>query len=272
MIGLGVGIDYALFVVTRYRQGLTEGREPREATVVALSHGRAGPCCSPAARWSSPCWGCSWSACRSWTGLAVGAICAVLLVLDRRARPSCRPCSGSPGGRIDRLHVPGLLAGRPPRPSRGFWWRWSRTVQRRPWLCGTAALVVLVVLAIPLFSMRLAFQRRRQRPDQPDHPPGLRPAGPGFGPGFNGPLVIAADDPGRASARRPSALSSALDSRLRSVPGVASVAPAAVQPGGRRGRDHRLPDDRRPRRPRRPRWSATSAGAVIPPAVAGHRA
>ena len=44
MIGLGVGIDYALFIVTRYRQGLPEGRDAREATMVAFEHGRAGPC------------------------------------------------------------------------------------------------------------------------------------------------------------------------------------------------------------------------------------
>ena len=66
MIGLGVGIDYALFVVTRFRQGLTEGREPRDATVVALSTaGRA--VLFAGGRWSSPCWGCSLSAFRSWT-------------------------------------------------------------------------------------------------------------------------------------------------------------------------------------------------------------
>ena len=50
MIGIGVGIDYALFIVTRYRQGLGEGRDPRQAVARALDTSGA-PCCSPAARW-----------------------------------------------------------------------------------------------------------------------------------------------------------------------------------------------------------------------------
>jgi RND superfamily putative drug exporter len=66
MIGLGVGIDYALFVVTRYRQGLAERRPPRRPPSWPWPRPGA-PCCSPGRRWSSPWPGCSWWACRSWT-------------------------------------------------------------------------------------------------------------------------------------------------------------------------------------------------------------
>jgi hypothetical protein len=64
---------------------------------------------------------------------------------------------GLSGRAIDRLHLPGLLQSQAPQTRHGLWWRWSRTVQRRPLLCGSAALLVLTLLAAPLFSMRLAF-------------------------------------------------------------------------------------------------------------------
>ncbi len=103
---------------------------------------------------------------------------------------------GFAGAAIDRLHIPGLLS----RSATGgrFWVRWSQTVQRRPVICGLAALAILVVLAIPLLSMRLAFS------DAGNDPPSLttRQAydllAQGFGPGFNGPLIVAANVPGRS--------------------------------------------------------------------------
>ena len=59
MIGLGVGIDYALFIVTRYREGLHDGHVDRGRHGRSPSTPRAGPCCSPAPRWSSRCSACS---------------------------------------------------------------------------------------------------------------------------------------------------------------------------------------------------------------------
>ena len=59
MIGIGVGIDYALFIVTRYRQGLAEGRDPRERGRAARWPPRAGPCCSPASTVVISLLGCS---------------------------------------------------------------------------------------------------------------------------------------------------------------------------------------------------------------------
>jgi putative drug exporter of the RND superfamily len=228
MIGLGVGIDYALFVVTRYRQGLTEGRDPRQATVVAYSTaGRAVMFAGGTVIISL--FGLFVVGLPFMDGLAVGAISAVLAVLA--AALTLLPAMlGFVGRTIDRLHVPGLAV-RAPTAGRGFWYRWSRTVQRRPWLWGSAALTVLVVLAIPLFSMRLAFS------DAGNDPPALttRQAydllAQGFGPGFNGPLVIAADIPAGSSGAGRAAVS-ALDNRLRSVPGVASVGPPVFNSAG----------------------------------------
>jgi RND superfamily putative drug exporter len=114
---------------------------------------------------------------------------------------------------------------------RGFWYRWSRTVQRRPWLCGSAALLILVVLALPLFSMRLAFTDAGNDPTKLTTRQAYDLLAKGFGPGFNGPLVIAADVPAGSGSAGRSAVD-ALASRLATEPGVASVGPAIFNPAG----------------------------------------
>jgi putative drug exporter of the RND superfamily len=227
MIGLGVGIDYALFVVTRYRQGLAEGREPRQATVVALSTaGRAVMFAGGTVVISLL--GLFLVGLPFMNGLAIGSISAVLLVL-LGALTLLPAMLGFAGRAIDRLHVPGLLR-RAPTHERGFWWRWSRTVQRRPWICGTAALAVLVVLAIPLFSLRLGFSDSSNDPTKLTTRQAYDALAEGFGPGFNGPLVIAATIPAGSASDR--AVVDALDQKLRSQSGIAAVAPARFNAAG----------------------------------------
>ena len=240
MIGLGVGIDYALFIVTRYRQGLHEGRDPREATIVALTtSGRAVLFAGGTVIISLL--GLFVVGLAFMNGLAVGTIAAVLMVLA--AALTLLPAMlGFVGHNIDRLHVPGLLV-RAPTAGRGFWYRWSRTVQRRPWVCGTAALAVLLVLALPLFSMRLAFSDAGNDPTKLTTRQAYDLLASGFGPGFNGPLVIAADLTRPASALSAGrAAVEALDTRLaqRARGGVRRS--RAVQPDRRRRGHHRLPD------------------------------
>jgi RND superfamily putative drug exporter len=128
---------------------------------------------------------------------------------------------GFAGEAIDRLHLPGLLqSGGPPRAG-GFWYRWSRLIQRRAWLTGTAAALALIALAVPLFSMRLAFT------DAGNDPPSLttRQAydllAQGFGPGFNGPLVVAVAMPGPAATATVAHLRTA----IAATAGVAYVVP-----------------------------------------------
>ena len=155
MIGLGVGIDYALFIVTRYRQGLFEGRDPRQAVATALAtSGRAVLFAGSTVVISLL--GLFLLQLPFLQGLAVGTIAAVLLVMAG-ALTLLPAMLGFAGRAIDRLHLPRLLqTGATPAPD-SFWYRWSRMIQRRPWTFGILALMVLVTLAIPLFSMRLAF-------------------------------------------------------------------------------------------------------------------
>ncbi len=150
MIGLGVGIDYALFVVTRYRQGLSEKREPREAIALSLAtSGRAVLFAGITVILSLL--GLFLLQLPFMRGLAIGAIAAVILVMT--AAITLLPAMlGFSGRAIDKLHVPGLLQGTAERSARGFWYRWSRTVQRHPLVAGTAALLVLVSVSPYLCS------------------------------------------------------------------------------------------------------------------------
>jgi putative drug exporter of the RND superfamily len=229
MIGLGVGIDYALFIVTRYRQGLHEGREPKGAAVLALAtSGRAVLFAGCTVIISLL--GLFIVNLPFMQGLAVGAIAAVVLVMT--AALTLLPAMlGFAGKAIDKLHVPGLLQSGSVPSQRGFWYRWSRMIQRHRWSSALSALLVLVVLAIPLFSMRLAFTDAGNDPTSLTTRQAFDLLAEGFGPGFNGPLVIAAKLPpsgGQAALDR-------LDATIRATPGVAFAVPAQVNAAGNTG-------------------------------------
>jgi RND superfamily putative drug exporter len=218
MIGLGVGIDYALFVVTRYRQGLAEGRAPREATGVSLAtSGRSVVFAGTTVILSLL--GLFILQLPFMRGLALGAIAAVVLVM--LAAVTLLPAMlGFSGLAIDRLHVPGLLQTAAEPSPRTFWYRWSRMVQRRPFVAGGAALACLVLLAIPFFSMRLAFTDAGNDPAGSTTRQAYDALAKGFGPGFNGPLIVAASVPPgqQATVER-------LQHEVASTPGVAYAAP-----------------------------------------------
>jgi len=225
MIGLGVGIDYALFVVTRYRQGLAEERDPRGAISLSLAtSGRAVLFAGTTVIISLL--GLFLLQLPFMRGLAIGAIAAVVLVMT--AAITLLPAMlGFSGRAIDKLHVPGLLQSGAEPSARGFWYRWSRTVQRRPALAGIAALLVLVCLALPLFSMRLAFTDAGNDPPTITTRQAFDALATGFGPGFNGPLVIVAQiPPGQHAAV------DRLDTALRGTTGVAFVSPAQFSRSG----------------------------------------
>jgi RND superfamily putative drug exporter len=227
MIGLGVGIDYALFVVTRYRQCLAEGHQPRDATIMALSTAGRAVLFAGSTVVIALC-GLFVVGIGFMDGLALATIIAVVLVL--LAALSLLPAIfGFAGRSIDRLHIPGLLANPAPRTGQpGFWGRWSQAVQRRPWLCAGAALLVLVVLALPLFSMRLAFSDAGNDPASLTTRQAYDRLAEGFGPGFNGPLVIVADLHGHNAK----ATVARLRTTLRGTDGVASVTAPVFNPAG----------------------------------------
>src|SRR5580693_5464160 len=227
MIGLGVGIDYALFVVTRYRQELAGRQPPRAATIAALATaGRAA--LFAGATVVIALLGLFVVGLPFMDGLAAATIVAVALVLAA-ALTLLPAIFGFAGTAIDRLHLPwgaggiGGTGGTGGTGS-GFWIRWSQIVQRRPLTCAACALAVLAVLAVPLFSMRLAFSDAGDDPARLTTRQAYDLLADGFGAGYNGPLVIAAD------LRGPHAEAgiAQLGARLSQVPGVASASPPIV--------------------------------------------
>ena len=156
MIGLGVGIDYALFIVTRYRQGLAERAPPRDAAIVALSTaGRA--VLFAGATVVISLLGLFVVGLPFMDGLAVATIVAVAAGAGRHAHPVARDVRLRRARPSTGCTCPACSPGPAPPPAGGSGSRWSRTVQTRPGSARLAALAVLVVLAVPLFSMRLAF-------------------------------------------------------------------------------------------------------------------
>ena len=227
MIGIGVGIDYALFIVTRYRQGIFEGRDPRNAVVTSLmTSGRSVLFAGSTVVISL--FGLFLIGQAYMIGLATACIAAVLMVLI--AALTLLPAMlGFAGNAIDKLHVPRLLQTGGPPPPDGFWYRWSRFVQRRAWVTGALAVLVLVALALPLFSMRLAFTDAGNDPANLTTRQAYDLLAQGFGPGFNGPLVIAAAMDGPADKPIVDRLQQAIAAHHD---GIAFVAPAAFNEAG----------------------------------------
>jgi RND superfamily putative drug exporter len=220
MIGIGVGIDYALFIATRYRQGLFEGRDPRGAVVASLmTSGRSVLFAGSTVVISL--FGLFLIGQPYMIGLATACIAAVLMVLVG-ALTLLPALLGFAGTAIDKLHIPGLLQNGGPPSARGFWFRWSRFVQRRAWVTGTVAALVLVLLALPVFSLRLAFTDAGNDPTSLTTRQAYDLLAQGFGPGFNGPLVVAVAMPGPGGVTTVDHLASA----IADTSGVAFVAPA----------------------------------------------
>jgi RND superfamily putative drug exporter len=222
LIGIGVGIDYALLVLTRFRSAMRDGKDRHDAVVEAVTTaGRSvliAGCTVVIAVLGLILTGLSYM-----YGVAIATSLAVLVVMV--ASITLLPAFLSYlGPRVDKLRIPFL--GRALRPDRQPTGespaaRWSHAVQRRPWPAAIIALAILLALAAPALGMRLGF------PDAGNDPPDTMTRQAydlnteGFGPGSNGPIQVVAElnGPGDKAA------TSSLASTLRSVPGVKFVTP-----------------------------------------------
>src|SRR5581483_9244124 len=226
MIGIGVGIDYALFVVTRYRQALHGGMSAEDAVVTAIAtSGRAVLFAGTTVVISLL--GMFLLGVGFVVGLALGAIAAVVLVMTG-AVTLIPALLGFAGDNIDRFHVPRLLRRSPATTGsarRSFWWRWSRVVQRRPWVAGGIALAILVTLALPFFGMHLAFTDAGNDPSGWMTRKAYDTLAQGFGPGSNGPLIVAFDGTQRT-------LASDVATAVQRTPGVEYVGPPTFNAAG----------------------------------------
>jgi RND superfamily putative drug exporter len=199
LIGLGVGIDYALFIVTRHRQGLMAGRDPESSIVEAIdTSGRAVLFAGVIV-------------CVAVLGILLIGVSllytmaidtSIAIALTMSAALTLLPALlGFIGPRVLSGRRRRRLDGHGPRHTAvgkgGFWTRWAALVARRPVLPAVVALVLIGVVAVPFFSMRLSHT------DEGDDAAGTAPRqafdliSKGFGPGFNGPLELVVVSHGR---------------------------------------------------------------------------
>ena len=221
LIGIGVGVDYALLILTRFRSALADGADARAAAIEAASTaGRSVLVAGSVVMLSLL--GLFLVGFPYLRGVAVSASLAVLVVMAASLTllPALLAWCGP---RVNRLRVPGVgRAARPGRASPAA--AWSRAVQRRPWTAAIAGSAVLLLLTAPVLGLRLGV------PDAGNDPAGssTREAfdlvAAGFGPGANGQLLLAADLPDRGAV----AAFDRMEARIRALPGVASVEPARI--------------------------------------------
>jgi RND superfamily putative drug exporter len=228
MIGLGVGIDYALFIVTRFRENYRAGAELQSAIDDAMdSAGRAvlfAGITVIIALLGQFLLGVSFL-----YGLAVASALAVLMTM-LAALTALPAVLAKVGSRVGR---PGRRERANPRPKdakpRGFWVWWANFIHRHPWPGALAGLLIMLVLAAPVLALRLGNS------DAGNNPPGdtTRQAydliATGFGPGSNGPLEVVAALP---RAQDTAALTST-KTALSETADVASVSPARLSPNGK---------------------------------------
>ncbi|MGH2926225.1 MAG: MMPL family transporter [Solirubrobacterales bacterium] len=234
MIGLGVGIDYALFILTRFRENYRSGIDVDTAIVRAMdTAGRAvlfAGCTVVIALMGMFTLGVDFL-----NGAALASSLAVLMTM--LAALTVLPVLLSRFGR--RV---GRRWREKPRPAgtadAGFWFRWSAWIQRHPWPGAVAGLAIMLVLAAPALAMRLGNS------DAGNDPPGqtTREAydllAAGFGKGFNGPLQIVV----LTSKGSESGAVGTVSAALRQSAGIASVSPPQLSPGGRAAVIQAFPD------------------------------
>jgi RND superfamily putative drug exporter len=227
LIGVGVGIDYALLVLTRFRAALAAGASPDVAVGEAVTTAGRSVLIAGGTVIVSML-GLFILGLDYMNGVALSASLAVLVVMS--AAITLLPALlGFAGARVDRLRLP-LLGRRAVRATDDgeLASRWSRTMQRRPWTAIAAGTAVLVLLSAPVVGLRLGF------PDAGNGSPdnSTRVAydltAEGFGKGANGPLTLAVELP-NLQARDD--LRSALGA-IRQLPGVASVSEPRINAGG----------------------------------------
>ena len=229
MLGIGVGIDYALFVIARFREQLAAGVEPREAARLSVT--TAGRAVAFAGS----------IVVVALLGLFaigiplianLGLAAAMVVLLEMLVAISLLPAMlALLGRRVDRFSIPGLHYSS--GGERGRWYRFSRRIERRAIVYLALASTVLIVLTIPVFSMELGVSDDGNRSDEYTSRRAYDLITDAFGPGFNGALFAVVDNEERAiSARDVERISR----ELRADEGVVAVLPADFAPGGRTAR------------------------------------
>ena len=229
MIGLGVGIDYALFIVTRFRENARAGMDVRQATIAAMdTAGRAvlfAGLTVIIALLGMFALGISFL-----YGVAVSSALAVLLVMlaSLTVLPALISKFGTRVARPSRRARRRAEAGVPAPTGPTGWARWAGWVTRRPWVGVTVGLGIMLLLTVPALSMNLGSSDAGNDPTSLTTRRAYDLLAEGFGKGVNGPLVVAA----QLSKAGDKAAQAQIGAALRTTPDVAAVAAPRVAPNG----------------------------------------
>ncbi|HWA53364.1 MAG TPA: MMPL family transporter [Solirubrobacterales bacterium] len=224
MIGLGVGVDYALFILTRFRNGLDEGLDKREAAIAAVdTAGRAVLFAGTTVIISLM--GMLLLGLPFLYGVATAAAIAVLctMIAALTLLPALLALVGT---WVNRLRIPFLGSGARSIDEGSWWFRWSGRIQRRPWVAALLSGGLLVLLCIPTLSLRLGTNDAGTDPAGSTTREAYDLLAEGFGPGFNGPFVLAAELPEKGNDE---ALEE-LRTQLKGEEGVEEVTDVTLNP------------------------------------------
>ncbi len=225
LIGIGVGIDYALFIVTRHRNAIMAGTSPEDAIALALNtSGRAVLFAGT-------------TVCIAILGLlllgvsflnGVAVATAITVLCTMLAAVTLLPAFlGIIRMKVLSRRERRRLAEEGPHDAHavGFWARWSAFVQRYPKRLAIAAAALMIVIAIPFLSLRLGSSDAGNDPTSKTTRQAYDLLAEGFGPGFNGPLQLVAQGSDEAVLAK-------LSAAVKQDPEVVSVAPALKNKAG----------------------------------------
>ena len=215
MIGIGVGIDYALLVVTRFRESHSAGASLDQSILTASrTAGRsvvlAGATVMIAllGLWAAGLPPIGWVGTAS-SLIVLLSVCSAILVLPALLRLA--------GRHIDRWRLPGFSAPSP-RDETGLAYRWSRLVQHYPVPCVVISLGILLAAAAPVLDLRLGSSDAGNNPESFTSRRAYDLLADGFGPGFNGPIILAFSIEGGETK-----LIDELPAAMKETPGVAGA-------------------------------------------------
>jgi RND superfamily putative drug exporter len=229
IVSLGVGVDYALFIVSRHRNGLLAGQTPEDAAVTALNtSGRAVLLAGL-------------TVCVALLGLfalqvsslyGVAVTVALVVGLTMLASLTLLPAMlGFLGLKVLRRAERTRLAqdGRQVEQTGAFWLRWAEGLGRSPAIPAGLALVVIVILALPVLSFRTGLLDSSTDPTSSTTYQAYQLLAKRFGPGFNGPLDVV----GQVNSPADRARFAAFVASARTQPGVAGVTRPVLSPDGK---------------------------------------
>ncbi|MGW6213711.1 MMPL family transporter [Streptomyces sp. Midd1] len=231
MIGLAVGIDYALFIVSRYRAELAEGREREEAAGRAV--GTAGSAVVFAGLTVVIALvGLSVVNIPMLTkmGVAAAGTVAIAVLIALTMIPALLGYAGrrvQPAGKKSRLLGGGRAAKKEGKPNMGT--RWASFVVRRPLAVLLLGVIGLGAAALPATSLELGLPDDGSQPTSTTQRRAYDLLSDGFGPGFNGPLMIVVD---AKASDAPKAAFTKVTDEIKGLKGVVSVSPAVPNKSG----------------------------------------